>query len=305
MLENEQIKKKIVITGAGGFLGSNLICELEKSSKYEVYAFSSHYNEKCSNESIHFYDKNSFFLEDMKDVLKGVILINCAFPRNTSGEEMASGLKYIQKVFERSVECKANAIINISSQSVYSQKRDTIATEETPVSLDNPYAVGKYATELILESICKSFNVKYSNLRLASLIGPTFNQRIVNRFVKQAMDRKKIYVIKNNQKFGFLDVIDAVKAIHSLIRIQSDDWKSIYNVGNGQEYSIESIANCISEVFHKNKLAFPGISIEEGEGYGNTGVSYKLFGEDTGFEPSIELSDSIERIIHHIQNNEK
>ena len=99
---------------------------------------------------------------------------------------IADGLKYIQSVFEKSVEGNAAVIVNISSQSVYSQKRTEAATEETPVCLESPYAVGKYAVELMLESICRGSKTRYTNLRMASLIGPGFDQRIVNRLVRQA-----------------------------------------------------------------------------------------------------------------------
>ena len=248
---NSDNLKKVVVTGAGGFLGSNLVRVLNDREEYFVYALSSRGDELQQNNThpnMRYCHKDSIFFDEEGCILEDAIVVNCAFPRNSTGTKMADGLRYIQRLFDRSKECGVRAIINISSQSVYSQAREEAATEETPVCLESPYAVGKYATELMLESVCKGKNIKYTNLRMASLIGPGFDQRIVNRFVKQAYEGEPIHINISDRRFGFLAIEDAVSAIIALIDKKDVLWKSVYTVGNAESYSIDEIVENVKYV---------------------------------------------------------
>lgn len=301
-------EKKIIVTGAGGFLGSNLVDVLVRKEEYCVYALSSqrHQLQQTNTmENIQYRHKDDIFSEKGEQILNDAVVVNCAFPRNTSGIELADGLRYIQRLFDKSVECGAKAVINISSQSVYSQTRENIATEATPIFLASPYAVGKYATELMLESACKRTGMPYTNLRMASLIGPGFSQRIVNRLVKQAIEGKKLQAVRNNQKYGFLDIEDAVRALIILLDTDAKQWKPVYNIGNGKEYSVEYIAWRIKHVFEQNGLSIPNTTVEMGNGSGSTGVAFGALHEDTGFEPSINLDISIQRILEQLREDDQ
>lgn len=288
-------RKKIVVTGASGFLGSHLVERMRGDERYSVYALSSKpelIKHRLGGENIVYCHKDMLDA----DILKDSIVISCAYPRNSTGMDIADGLKYIQRVIEGAVENKATAIINVSSQSVYSQKRIEAATEETPICLESPYAVGKYAVELLLESICKGTDIYYTNLRLASLIGPGFDQRIVNRFIMKLMDGESITVMRQPKKMGFLDVEDAVNAIFAITNISADFWQTIYNVGNGMGYTVEEIYDTVAFEL-KDKIDFIKPSYENGTDMSSTEVSYERLRKDTGFAPTIDLNESVKRII--------
>ena len=301
-------KKKIIITGSSGFLGRNLINYLTNRDEYYIYALSSKgkkIEESNKFNNILYLDKNVIYEEEKcKNIINNGIIINCAFPRNSSGREMADGLDYIQHLFLCAKKYLAKGIINISSQSVYSTKRKKAATEDTELCLETSYAVGKYAIELMLKSICDNTNLFFTNVRIASLIGPNFDQRIVNRFIKQAINMESITVCKSKQEFGFLDVEDAVKGIINLLEIDFSVWKEVYNLGNARGYTIEEILTCIKAVFESLKRPFPKIIIQEGNGEGTTAVEFQLLYNDTGYIPSIDLEKSVRKIIKASRNSE-
>ena len=289
---NSNNRKKIVVTGAGGFLGSNLVKALKGKDKYLVYALSSHSKDLQNGNvfsNVQYYHKDVVFCDEGVGFLKDAIVVNCAFPRNSTGIEMADGLRYIQCLFNRAKKCQVKAVINISSQSVYSQKREESATEETPVCLESSYAVGKYATELMLESVFHGTKIAFTNLRMGSLIGPGFDQRIVNRFVKQALEGRTLHVMRSKQRFGFLDIEDAVRGIILLLKQSPDKYRRIYTLGNNKAYTIEEIIECIQHEFVERNMMFPSINIEDGEQKSNTSVDYARLGEDTDFKPEISL----------------
>ena len=291
---------KVVITGASGFLGSNIIQKLANDSDVMVYALSS----KCSDSlfsNVKMVHKDIIDCDEAKEILSDAIVVNCAFPRNSTGNGMADGLSYINRVFMACSKYQAKAIINISSQSVYSQTRDFMADEQSEICLESPYAVGKYATELMLKGICEGTQTSYTNLRLASLIGPGFDQRIVNRLVKKAVAMEPISITISDQRFGFLDIEDAVDAVTSLLHSDIRKWKSVYNVGNGKAISLKDIITNIAEVFQERKFPMPAVSYVNEEKSGSTAVSFQSLHDDAGFEPHISLKTSIIRILDHIQ----
>lgn len=113
---------KIAITGAGGFLGTALTDYLLQNTEHELLLLTSQV-EKLEKK---YFDKEVIVVSNENlEILRAAkinTLFNCAFPRNTDGAQMASGLKYILDVLVASAEGNVDAVVNISSQSVYSQK---------------------------------------------------------------------------------------------------------------------------------------------------------------------------------------
>lgn len=296
---------KAVVTGASGFLGKNLVEAMRNDGRFRVFALSSRPEElrdKMAAPNISFHSRTAVLEEAGKDILAGSVIINCAYPRNSKGTSVADGLKYLQSLFAAAAENGCSAVINISSQSVYPPERTEPATEKTRLSLDSPYAVGKYAVELMLESICAGTQTLYSNIRMASLIGPGFDQRIVNRFVKMALEKGELTVNRNRQRFGFFDVSDAVRALLLMLETEPGRWEKVYNLGGTTGYSLMEIADTVRDVIletdQKNiRISVTGSDPAESGGEERTSTMInEAFARDFGFSPSTDLRESIRRI---------
>ena len=293
--------KKIIVTGASGFLGNCLIEHiLSKPKYYKLYALTGKEDAlkyKYRTSRIVVLNRNSIFdkkSEYVKDLIKDSYIVNCAFPRNTVGLQFAEGLDYISGLFNIARTFRAKAIINISSQSVYSQKRNKIANEATPIELESIYATGKYAVELLLESICK--DMIHTNLRISSLIGARFDQRVTNKMIDDAIYNKQIKVINNQKIFGYMDVDDAAEAVIALLETNTIYWEPIYTVGVGCGYKLIDISKLIVDLSNKLMNVAVEVKIKEEEDFGNTSVSCDLFSKHTGFHCSFSLEDSLRRI---------
>ena len=181
---------------------------------------------------------------------------------------------------------------------MYDEQRENPASENADLSLNSCYAVGKYAVELILENTCT--NIPYTNIRMASLIGVDFPQRIVNRLILKILNGEEIIINQSSQTFGFLDVKDAVVGIVSLLDINPNNWKLCYNIGNEKAYSMLDIVETIKEVIENKSIKMPEIKYEINTNAGSTAVSYELLKKDTGFEPSVNLKQSVEEIVNSL-----
>lgn len=287
---------KIIITGAGGFLGSELVTQLLKSKKDIVYALTSHpelLQKKWDKEkNVLVLEKNSLFNSIIK-VDKKDVLINCAFPRDIQ-EDMAGGLEYVKDVIQTSVDAGVGAVINISSQSVYGTRREKYVTEAGKIHLESQYAVGKYATELLTQSLCR--NIAYTNIRLASMIGPGFDQRVTNKLIDIALKQKCISINTGKQYWGFLDVVDGAKGIISLLSLEPGKWKKMYNLGGEKAYTLLEIAETISLVLNKYYGIKISIKCIPDEKIFSSGLDSSSLKKDTGFWANTSLEESVLRI---------
>lgn len=289
---------KLVLTGAGGFLGLELLSQLASREDAEVLAVSSKDDlfGACGFPEQRLTVVNPAALLAEPDMMVGFdMLLNCAFPRNVDGEALARGLDFISALF-LAAATRVNAVVNVSSQSVYSQRRMEPATEETPVCLESAYAVAKYATELMLEEACAG--IPRTNIRLASLIGPGFDQRVVNKFVAQALAGETIAVQEKGMRYGYFDVADAAEALILLVTSDSGKWQRVYNVGVEDGFTLSELAIAVVEAVRNRGINAPSPQIERLDNLAvTTAVDAGLFSLEFSWHNGHDIAGAIERII--------
>lgn len=295
------IGKRLVLTGAGGFLGRNLLPLLLKEGVSVSAITSRTHFELCQlagvdagDEWVHVVSQadRAGISETLADC---DFLINAGFPRNTDGRQLAQGMEFIDWLFQEASCGGTRAVVNISSQSVYDQHRTEPASESTPVCPQSPYAVAKYATELMLNNSCKA--IPHTNIRLASLIGPGFDQRVVNKMVVNALAEKRILSSDQTGMFGYLDIMDAALAIVRILEIKSVEWPEVVNVGSGDGYTTTDIAKLIRSELMGRGYSVDIVSQETNNSKTNTTVNANLLRVLTGWSPAESLSKTIKRIV--------
>ena len=286
----------ILLTGAGGFLGKHLLEVLLSQMDHSVIALTSQGKNLCGmfpaeENRLTVVPTEQFTSLPFAEI---DVLVNCAFPRNEDGTKMAEGLRFIAEILNAAVDGGVGAVINISSQSVYSQQRTEPATEETPLNLEGKYAVGKYAAELLTNTLCAA--VPHTNLRLASLIGAGFDQRVPNKLVAKALAGEELKVLTGPQYYGFLDVRDASDAITTMIKSDTAAWSEVYNLGTNESYTLEDIVKTVVEIYNQKFSANITYKTELSEKHFNSVLSCRKFNEDFHWSPRYSLIDTIQWI---------
>lgn len=284
---------RVVITGAGGFLGNSLLRELAELDEHQIVAATSRPDELRAT-----LDAGNSVIVDSTDLLESGTLtsedlvINCAFPRSSDGFNLSSGLDYLSSLVSRAARNKVAGFINISSQSLYDQHRLRPARETDRLCLQSSYAVAKRAVELLVET--KMPDVPFSNIRLASQLGPGFNQRIPNRMIERALETGTIQVFENDSRFGFMDVRDTTSALCMMVGRFMEDVNEVYNLSSDLSWSLGQIAGDVKralEEIHGEEIIIEYHRSQEKPV--NTLVNSDLFRSAFDWEPFYSRYDTV------------
>src|SRR5690606_6493308 len=143
------------------------------------------------------------------------IIIHCGFARTMEGSDISNSLEFSNNLFYLGSINNCD-IVNISSRSIYGQNPNIPWVENTNPSPNNLYSLGKISSELLLKKY-KNNMIKVTNLRLAGLVSPVFNDRIVNKLIDKVINKEEIEIVGGKQQFPLMDLRDAASAIRSLI----------------------------------------------------------------------------------------
>jgi len=157
-------------------------------------------------------------------------------------------------VLQCSREAGVKRVIYSSTSSAYG--RNTIPNIET--QLDdclNPYSVSKVSGEKICSMYTELFDLKTVIFRYFNVYGerqPTKGQYapVIGLFLKQKNNNQSLTIVGDGeQRRDFTHVSDIVNAniLAATTDVEPDAFGKVYNIGNGINYSINEIANKISE----------------------------------------------------------
>lgn len=288
--------KRIVISGAGGFLGS-AIAKRAANKGIPVIAITTHTDADFGDGGNVTPVMTEEFFQGKLSLSKEDIFINCMFPTNADGIKMANGLKNVYQTIRMARECGAGAMINVSSQSVYPSKRKDPARETDQLSLETPYAVGKYSTEEFTNLVFEG--LPHCNVRLASLLGVTYEQRIINRMVDQALRGETLRVMGGMQRYGFLDVRDAAEGFLALAMKDAGTWKETYNLGRNDSCTLLEVAKAIVKDLKEITGIDAQFLVTEGVDERNSAISADLFEQDVQWKAAISTEQTIRDVIAH------
>ena len=300
-------KVVVYITGASGLVGRYLVSDLLSNTDFYVVAVSScpdvvagRYKENYRLESINYDD----LIKRGPSVTKGnnCFLVHCAFTRKNDPKEAKQSLDLAKVVLEKCVDLKMNGVLNISSRSLYKEpEKGHLNTEDSELNLSGLITLGKYAVELMTASILGMANIAYSNLRLASVNELKMDNNMIrplNVFVENVIASKPIRVVGGMQVMSFVDPRDVASAIRSLLFIQPNLWKDIYNIGTGWMCT-DTLLNMAKLVVERGRVYGyepVEINIEAKEVNQRAGLDISRIICDTNWKPQISLMEMIDAL---------
>ena len=313
--------KRILVTGAAGFIGSHAT-ELLLSSGYEVTALC-HYNNSQSHGWLDnaYRTKQSHLrivmsdINDVESMLKIVgeheIVIHFAAliaipysyvaPRSYINTNVIGTFNILEAVRRHE-----NRLVNISTSEVYGTPEKLPITEESKIKPQSPYAASKVASDAICNSYIDSFNLDATIIRPFNTYGPRQSQRaVIPTILTQALSGQKEIILGNlKARRDFTYVSDTVNAIKLAAESDSLRGKTI-QLGTGRTVSVEDLIHIVNSSLGLNIEAKTDSSRLRPEAsevevlQSDPALAKSLM----GWEARIELEDGIYKTYEWLKDN--
>lgn len=255
---------KVFITGVAGFLGSHLADRLiaEGHEVVGVDNLDGGFIENV-NPKVEFYKENCDNLTKMKKYMKGCNVVFHAACTAPDGFSFFAP-HYITKntfqitmsVLSAAIENKVDKFIYCSSMARYGTQPKIPYTEDMECYPVTPYAVAKYASELVIKQMCELNNMYYTILVPHNIYGPRQNYTDPYRNVAAIMINKMlkgeqpIIYGDGEQKRCFSYIDDCLECIEKVI-MQDNLNKEIINIGPDEEFvTINELAKEIADILN-------------------------------------------------------
>lgn len=257
--------KKIMVTGADGFIGSHLTESLVRGG-YNVRAFV-YYNSFNSwgwlDESPLDIKKNlDVFAGDIRDshgvreamqgcdaVLNLAALIAIPYSYHSPDMYIDTNVKGALNVVQAARDLGVKKIVQTSTSEVYGTAQFVPITEEHPLQGQSPYSASKIGADQIAISFYRSFGVPVTILRPFNTYGPRQSARaVIPTIITQIASgarRIRLGALSPTRDFNY--VKDTVRGF--IAALESDAAiGEVINVGSNYEISIGDTARLIADV---------------------------------------------------------
>ena len=264
--------KKILITGAAGFIGSHLAEKLfntYKSSNFIfydkiTYAANKVYIKKLlKKKTVKFIKADLLNLELLEQYLKNVDLaINVAAESHVDNS-FGNSLIFTQtntlgthNFLEACRKKKVKRIIHVSTDEVYGENLNKPFKENQSLNPTNPYSASKAGADMMVNAYKKSYKLNITSIRANNIYGTRqYPEKLISKSIYNFLNNKKmtIHGKGNNYRF-YLSVNDFCDGMLKIIK--KGKYKEIYNIASDKKYKVievvKMIANYLDKNFRKN-----------------------------------------------------
>lgn len=249
---------KILLTGAGGFIGYNVYRYLLNLGYDVEVCIRKYYDEKFFPTEKVWYGCDLTKSDTVKSILDKVnpsCIIHLAGIATTKQDDSNPyGIvdNNVKSTFNLLQHCKDDCrFIFASTVLVYGGQKD--ATESTTISPTGVYGATKIACEGLISAYATIKNIRATSMRLCATVGPKMTHGLVYDIVKKLRSNSP-----NLELFGdspgsikpFIHVDDVCRAIQFFLK---NDFYGSYNICPNDNISVKNIATEIMRVLEINK----------------------------------------------------
>lgn len=308
-------RKRVMVTGGAGFLGSHL-CEQLLEKNYDVLCVDNFYTGTKDN-IIHLLEKANFELmrHDITFPLYVEVdeIYNLACPASpihyqfdpvqttkTSVHGAINVLGLAKRVKAKVLQASTSEVYG--DPTVHPQQEDYWGNVN-PIGIRSCYDEGKRCAETLFFDYHRQHKLQIKVARLFNTYGPRMHPndgRVVSNFIVQALQNHDITIYGDgSQTRSFCFVSDMIKAFILLME-SSDDVTGPINLGNPVEFTIKELAEKVIElVGSQSKIIYHPLPQDDPK---QRQPDISLAKEVLGWQPTIQLEKGLDSTIEYFKN---
>ena len=311
---------KILVTGAGGFIGSHLTEYLVEQG-HKVKAFV-HYNSRNFwgwLEKSKYIDDIEIYSGDIRDYdsvyqsMKGIdyvfhlaALIGIPYSYYSPLAYIKTNIEGTYNILQAARELETKRIIHTSTSEVYGTAQHIPINENHPINPQSPYAATKASADNLAKTFYLSFSLPVTIVRPFNTFGPRQSARaVIPTIISQALNSNKdikLGNLKSSRDFNY--VLNTVEGMYKL-GLHPNTLGEVINIGTAKDISILNLANLISKLTKvdlKVRVDSKRIRPEKSE-IQRLVCDYSKAQNLTGWKPHYTLEEGLEKTIDWFREN--
>lgn len=261
--------KKVLVTGACGFIGSHLVEELvRRGADVKAFIFYNSFGswgwlDRCADDVS---GKFEVFMGDIRDpngvreavagcdtIFHLAALIGIPYSYHSPDMYIDTNIKGTLNVMQAARASQVRRVVHTSTSEVYGSAQYVPIDELHPLVGQSPYSASKIGADQLALSFHKSFETPLTIMRPFNTYGPRQSARAVIPTVITQIQKGartiKLGNLDTTRDFSF--VLDTVAAFIALAETE-DALGEVVNFGSGFEISIKDTVEIISDLLNSN-----------------------------------------------------
>lgn len=314
--------ERVLVTGAGGFIGSHL-CELLVRRGAKVRALV-HYNSRDDRGHLEALDPAVADAIEVRalDVVDPFAMLDCVsgcsvvfhlaaligipYSYAAPSSYLETNVRGTLNVLEAARRSGVRRVVHTSTSEVYGTARATPMDESHPLAGQSPYAASKIAADHFVESYRRSFDLPVATLRPFNTYGPRQSARaIIPTIAAQAvlgdgairlgrLDPVRDFTYVTDTARAFVAVAECDAAVGQVVHSGSGVGIAIGDLAR----RIQALAGSSAPVEHDGDRDRPAAS-EVFELIASTERIRRL----TGWQPEVDLDAGLKRVVAYVREH--
>ena len=253
--------KRVLVTGAGGFIGSHLVEALvAKGAEVKTFVRYNSRNDWGMLENIPFVVKDNLDITTGDIIDFGVVkkavkncdiifhlaaLIGIPYSYIAPESYVNTNIKGTLNIMQASLDEGVEKVVHTSTSEVYGTAKYVPIDENHPLQGQSPYSASKIGADMLAHSYFLSFNAPVAIIRPFNTFGPRQSARaVIPTIISQAISAQEIQL---GSLLPIRDLTYVKDTVNGFIKVAESDNSigEIINIGNGKGITIGELAKKI------------------------------------------------------------
>ncbi len=304
---------KILVTGAAGFIGSNLVEHLLEETSHHIVSYDAltYAGDRARLEQFSDKRRHEFVEGDIRDesLVRETIanvdsVIHLAAQTHvdrsidTASRFVDTNVGGTEILLRVARDTGIARFVHVSTDEVYGEILDGRFSETDPLNPENPYAATKAGGEHLVESYHRTHDVPTVIVRPSNAFGPNQHvEKLIPKFITRAANGNSLPIYGDGQHSReWTFVADLCRALHLLV--ERGEIGTTYNVGSGQERTTVEVAETITDVLDVQEELAEFVSDRPGHDRRYALETTRI--EELGWEPTWSFEEGLEETVEQL-----